>query len=82
MPPTTIIRLRLVLTQSMRQDAVASGSVSVQIEGARENRPVELTLAEWAASQRASGQLPFQFRYFQNLEQDVGAAGNGSSRAP
>jgi hypothetical protein len=64
-------RLRLVLTQSMRQDTVVSGSVSVQIEGVRDNRPAQLTLADMGGEQRATGQLPFQFRYFQNLEQDV-----------
>lgn len=59
--------LRLVLVQSMRQDAVVSGSVTVQIEGVRENRPAQLTLAELGADAK----LPFRFRYFQNLEQDV-----------
>lgn len=64
-------RLRLVLVQSMRQDAVVSGSVVVQIEGARDNKPVELTLAQAGGETRADGQVPFQFRYFQNLEQSV-----------
>lgn len=64
-------RLRLVLVQSMRQDAVVSGSVTVQIEGVRDNRPVQLTLAEAGGETRADGQVPFQFRYFQNLEQKI-----------
>jgi Family of unknown function (DUF6776) len=64
-------RLRLMLMQSMRQDAVVSGSVSVQIEGVRDNRPTQLTLADTAEVKRADGQLPFQFRYFQNLEQNI-----------
>jgi hypothetical protein len=65
-------RLRLVLVQSMRQDAVVSGSVVIQIEGVRDNRPVQLPLADaGVATTRADGQLPFQFRYFQNLEQDI-----------
>jgi outer membrane murein-binding lipoprotein Lpp len=64
-------RLRLVLVQSMRQESVVSGSVVVQLEGVRENRPVQLSLSEAAKMQRADGQLPFQFRYFQNLEQDI-----------
>jgi hypothetical protein len=64
-------QLRLVLVQSMRQDAVVSGSVSVQIEGARDNRPMQLTLTDAGATTRADGQLPFQFRYFQNIEQDI-----------
>jgi len=64
-------RLRLVLVQSMRQDAVVSGSVVVQIEGVRDNKPAQLTLAEAGGETRADGQVPFQFRYFQNLEQPV-----------
>jgi len=64
-------RLRLVLVQSMRQETVVSGAVVVQIEGVRDNRPVQLALSEAGATTRADGQLPFQFRYFQNLEQDI-----------
>jgi len=30
-----------------------------------------LPLSEAAKTERADGQLPFQFRYFQNLEQDI-----------
>jgi hypothetical protein len=55
----------------MRQDAVVSGSVTVQIEGVRDNRPVQVTLAEAGGETRADGQVPFQFRYFQNLEQKI-----------
>lgn len=64
-------RLRLVLVQSMRQESVVSGSVVVQFEGVRDNRPVQLALSDAGGSTRADGQLPFQFRYFQNLEQDI-----------
>jgi hypothetical protein len=64
-------RLRLVLVQSMRQDTVVSGAVSVLIEGVRDNRAVELPLAQVGAKTRADGLVPFQFRYFQNLEQDI-----------
>ncbi|MET0533076.1 MAG: DUF6776 family protein, partial [Steroidobacter sp.] len=48
-----------------------SGAVVVQIEGFRDNKPVQLTLSQAGAETRADGQLPFQFRYFQNLEQDI-----------
>jgi hypothetical protein len=64
-------RLRLVLVQSMRQESVVSGSVIVQLEGVRDNRPVQLPLSETGETTRADGQLAFQFRYFQNLEQDI-----------
>jgi hypothetical protein len=64
-------RLRLVLVQSMRQDTVVSGAVTIEIEGVRANKPVQLTLSEAGGETRADGQVPFQFRYFQNLEQKV-----------
>ena len=64
-------QLRLVLVQSMRQDAVASGSATIEIEGVRDNKPVQLALSEVGGATRADGQVPFQFRYFQNIEQDV-----------
>jgi hypothetical protein len=64
-------RLRLVLVQSMRQDAVVSGAVIIQIEGVRDNKPAQLTLTEAGGETRADGQVPFQFRYFQNLEQKI-----------
>jgi hypothetical protein len=64
-------RLRLVLAQSMREDAVASGAVSIQIEGVRENRPTQLSLAQAGGKTRTDGLVPFQFRYFQTLEQDI-----------
>jgi hypothetical protein len=64
-------RVRLVLVQSMRQDSVVSGAVNVQIEGVRDNRPIVLSLADVGGKTRADGQVPIQFRYFQNLEQDI-----------
>lgn len=62
-------RLQLVLVQSMRQDTTVSGTVNVDLEGALNESPAHLPLAD--AGGPSSGQLPFSFRYFQNLEQDV-----------
>ena len=64
-------RLLLVLVQSMRQDAVVSGSVSIEVEGALNQSPTRLTLPEIGGPETADGRLPFSFRYFQNLEQDI-----------
>jgi hypothetical protein len=64
-------RLRLVLVQSMRQDTIVSGSVTIQIEGVQDNKPVRLMLSEAGVETRSDGQVPFQFRYFQNLEQNI-----------
>jgi len=63
--------LLLVLVQSMRQDAVVSGAVSITVEGVSDSRPVELTLAQLGAQTRDDGSAPFKFRYFQNLEQQI-----------
>lgn len=62
-------RLRLVLVQSMRQDAVVSGTVAIDLDGALNENPTQVPLAE--AGGPANGQLSFSFRYFQNIEQDV-----------
>lgn len=64
-------RLRLVLVQSMRQDAVVSGSVKVDIEGVQENKPVQLGLADVRSERSGDANLAFRFRYFQNLEEDI-----------
>jgi hypothetical protein len=64
-------RLLLVLVQSMRQDAVVSGTVSIEIEGVRDNKLLQLALAEASPEGARSSNLPFRFRYFQNLEQDI-----------
>lgn len=64
-------QLRLVLVQSMRQDAVAAGSAKIEIEGMRAGEPVQLALSEVGVAPRADGLVPFQFRYFQNIEQDI-----------
>lgn len=64
-------RLRIVLVQSMRQDAFVSGSVSVEIEGVQDSKPSLLPLAQAVNDGTAQAQLPFRFRYFQNIEQDI-----------
>jgi hypothetical protein len=63
--------LQLVLVQSMRQDAAASGAVTIAIEGVRNNAPVQLPLAEVGGETRADGSVDFKFRYFQEIEQDI-----------
>lgn len=63
--------LRLVLVQSMRQEGTVSGSVTILIEGVRDSQPVQLALDDAGGTTRADGLVPFQFRHFQNLEQDV-----------
>jgi hypothetical protein len=64
-------KLRLVLMQSMRQDATIAGSVKIELEGSRNKQPARLTLAELGGQTRDSGEVAFSFRYFQNIEQDI-----------
>ena len=64
-------RLQLVLVQSMRQDAAATGTVSVTVEGVRGNAQVQLPLSQIGGETRADGRVDFKFRYFQELEQDI-----------
>jgi hypothetical protein len=64
-------KLRVVLMQSMRQDATVSGSMSVEVEGLRGKEPVHLTLAEAGGQTRESGDVTFSFRYFQSIEREL-----------
>jgi hypothetical protein len=65
-------RLRFSLVQAMRQEsAILSGGVIIQIEGTSANRPAQLALSEVGGAPRADGQLPFQFRYFHDIEQAI-----------
>lgn len=61
-------KLRLVLVQSLRQNTVASGSVELEVSGLRGQEAVRLALPAIA---QAHDSLPFSFRYFQDLEQEV-----------
>jgi hypothetical protein len=62
-------KLRLVLMQAIRQDASIAGSVHIEIEGTRAQQATKLNLQD--VSQMKSEELPFSFRYFQNLEQEI-----------
>ena len=64
-------RFRVVLVQAMRQDGLIAGSVGIAIEGALNASPTTLGLPEIGGSADDGGRLPFSFRYFQNIEQDV-----------
>jgi hypothetical protein len=63
--------LSLVLVQSMRQEGSVSGSAQVAIEGVRDGKTEEIALNEAGGTTRSDGQVAFQFRHFQKVEQDV-----------
>lgn len=64
-------KLRLVLMQSMSRDNMITGSVKIELEGTRNKQSVRLALSEVGGQTRASGEVPFAFRYFQNIETDI-----------
>jgi hypothetical protein len=62
-------RLQLVLVQGARAENTVSGTVALTVEGTEKGRPASYNLARLAPDGRA--QMPFSFRYFQDLEQEV-----------
>jgi hypothetical protein len=62
-------RLALTLIQAMRHESLASGLVQIAVTGLTANRPARHTVGELLGRPRA--QLPFSFRYFQTMEQNV-----------
>ena len=62
-------KLALTLIQAMRHESLASGLVQIAFEGLTQNRPARYTVGELLGRPRA--QLPFSFRYFQTIEQNV-----------
>jgi hypothetical protein len=60
--------VRLALVRSVRPDTVALGSVVLSVDGSgADGKPITLDLPALAKQK----ELPFNFRYFENLDQDV-----------
>jgi hypothetical protein len=62
-------RLELTLIQAMRHESSVSGLAQVVIHGMQDGRPARHSVGELLGRPRA--QLPFSFRYFQTIEQNV-----------
>jgi hypothetical protein len=62
-------RVHLTLVRSVRADDVVNGSAVLQIEGEAEGRQENLGLA--ALTSGAQRELPYSFRYYQNLDQEI-----------
>jgi len=60
-------RYKLVLTQVLKNDTVAKGSATVQLEGTRNGELASLSLADLGQG-GSKGRLGFRFRYFQDFE--------------
>jgi len=61
--------VRLTLVQADRPDNVVSGNVVMSLDGLRGTAPVTLKLA--ALTGGADAELPFSFRYFENLNPEI-----------
>jgi hypothetical protein len=62
--------VHISLVRSVRPDTVAIGTLALSIDGASaDGKPTTLELA--ALSPGKQKELPFNFRYFENLDQDV-----------
>ena len=61
--------VRLNLTRAVRPEDVATGSLAFTAEGAKDNQPGSLDMG--ALSGGKVKELPFNFRYFQNFEQEI-----------
>lgn len=62
-------KLRLVLVQAARPENVVTGTVALAVEGSERGRAVTYNLARLTTDARA--QMPFSFRYFQDLDQEI-----------
>jgi hypothetical protein len=61
--------LKLTLVQAMRHESVASGLAHVLLRGTEGGRPAHHSVGELLGRPKAA--LPFSFRYFQTIEQEV-----------
>ena len=60
--------VHLALVRSVRPDSVAVGSIALSVDGSSaDGKPITLDLPALAKQK----ELPFNFRYFENLDQDV-----------
>jgi hypothetical protein len=62
-------RVHLTLVRSVRADDVVAGSATLEIEGESQMGTANFGLAALTAGQQQ--ELPFSFRYYQNLDQDI-----------
>jgi hypothetical protein len=69
-PKTQHFMMHLSLTRTVRPDAVAVGSIALSVDGTTaDGKPQTLDLPALTTAKQKD--LPFNFRYFENLDQDV-----------
>jgi hypothetical protein len=62
-------RVHLTLVRSVRADDVVNGSAVLQVDGEAQGREESVGLAALTAG--AQRELPYSFRYYQNLDQEI-----------
>ncbi|MDH5571213.1 MAG: hypothetical protein OEY89_05565 [Gammaproteobacteria bacterium] len=62
-------RYKLVLTQVLKNDRVATGKLNFFIDGLRGEEPVTLELKD--VDEKHVNELDYRFKYFQNIEGDM-----------
>jgi len=67
--PDGRFRYRVVLTQVLGNDRLASGRVQLQLEGIQEGESKSLTLKD--VTENSVNELRYRFKYFQKLEGDI-----------
>jgi hypothetical protein len=67
-------KVRMTLTRSVRPEDVATGTVVVGAEGTTDGKTASLDIA--ALTGGKVRELPFNFRYFQNLEPEIALPSN------
>ncbi|MDZ7805174.1 DUF6776 family protein [Thiohalophilus sp.] len=63
------LRYRVVLTQVLGNDRLASGRVQLELEGLQESESKSLTLKD--VTENSVNELNYRFKYFQKLEGDI-----------
>lgn len=63
------VLLRLVLVQALRQEERVDGAIGITVTGEQDGEQAVLTLAELTGDEAVD--LPFSFRYFQDIEQEL-----------
>ena len=62
-------RYKVILTQVLKEDRTARGTLSITIEGVQNNEAKVLGLQD--VSEKHIKELEYSFRYFQNMEGDI-----------
>lgn len=63
--------VKLLLIQSLLQDATVGGSLKFELVGTQDGRTSNLLMADLTSDERSRNGMSFSFKYFQELEQEI-----------